>query len=229
MFGSSRPVVIDRYRSRRSGAGLPRWLWLLLFGIAVGAGAVLFVQQRYLPPRLSAAESTALRGSLEQAESEREQLRGNLAEATRQRVAAQADNTNLKAALDTSRADAKSLREAALILVDQLPPDPRGSTVGVRAANFDATGGLLNYDVVLTREGTQDKPLSATVRFVVAGTGAQGTQRSAELPPLTVSIGRFASVRGSLALPENFKPRQTTVNVTDANGQLLGKRVLYVK
>jgi hypothetical protein len=46
MFGSSRPVVIDRYRSRRSRTGLPRWLWLLLFGIVVGAGAVGFVQQR---------------------------------------------------------------------------------------------------------------------------------------------------------------------------------------
>jgi len=229
MFGSSKPVVIDRYRSRRSGAGLPRWLWLLLFGIAAGAGAVLFVQQRYLPPRLSAAESTALRGSFEQADGERDQLRGKLAEVTRQLAAAQANNTSLTANLDASRANAQSLREAALILVDQLPPDPRGGTVSVRAANFEATGGSLNYDVVLTREGAQGEPLSATVRFVVAGTGAQGAQRSAELQPLAVSIGRFASVRGSMPLPENFKPRQTTVNVTDANGQLLGKRVLYVK
>ena len=224
-------MVIDRYRSHRSGAGLPRWLWLLVFGIAVGAGAVLFVQQRYLPPRLSAAESTALRQSFEQADGEREQLRGKLAEASRQLAAAQADNTSLKAALDTSRANAQSLREAALILVDQLPPDPRGGTVGVRAANFEATGGSLNYDVVLTREGAQGKPLSVVVRFVVvvAGTGAQGAQRSAELQPLAVSIGRFASVRGSMPLPENFKPSQATINVTDANGQLLGKRVLYVK
>ncbi len=228
MFGSSRPVVIDRYRSRRSGVGLPRWLWLLLFGVAVGAGAVLFVQQRYLPPRLSAAESTALRGAFEQADGERDQLSGKLAEVTRQLVAAQADNTSLKATLETSRATALSLREAALSLVEQLPPDPRGGAVGVRAATFEAIDGSLNYDVVLTREGA-GKPLSAMVRFVVAGTSAQGAQRSAELQSRAVSIGRFASVRGSVPLPENFKPAQATVSITDANGQLLGKRVLFVK
>lgn len=229
MFGSSRPVVIDRYRSRRSRPGLPGWLWLLLFGIVVGAAAVLFVQQRYLPPRLSGAESAALRQSFEQADSERQQLRGEVAEITRQLAAAQADNKNLKAALQTAQASADELRAAALILVDQLPPDPRGGTVGVRAANFEAAAGVLNYDVVLTREATKGQPLNATVRFVVAGSGANGSQRNVELQPLAVSIGRFASLRGSVPLPDSFKPRQTTINVVDANGQLLGKRVLYVK
>lgn len=229
MFGSSRPVVIDRYRSRRSGARLPRWLWLLLFGIAVGAGGVLFVQQRYLPPRLSPAESTALRQSFEQADSEREQLRGQLADAVRQLAAVQADNKGLKSALDASQANAETLRQAALILVDQLPPDPRAGAVGVRAANFETAGSMLNYEVVLTRERAQGKPLSGTIRFVLAGTGANGLQRSAELQPLAVSIGRFASLRGSVPLPENLKPKQATINVLDANGQLLGKRVLYVK
>ena len=39
----------------------PRWLVLLIGGIAVGAAGVVLVQERYLPPRrLSAAEADLL-------------------------------------------------------------------------------------------------------------------------------------------------------------------------
>ncbi|HJV70446.1 MAG TPA: hypothetical protein VJ693_14915, partial [Ideonella sp.] len=71
MFGRSKPVVFDPYGRRRSRWRMPRWLVLLLVGIVIGGGGVLFVQQRYLPPRLSAEASAALRSSFEQADAER--------------------------------------------------------------------------------------------------------------------------------------------------------------
>ena len=40
----------------------------MVLGIGVGAAAVLYVQERHLPPRLSAADSTRLRQSFERAD-----------------------------------------------------------------------------------------------------------------------------------------------------------------
>src|SRR5439155_11951312 len=54
MFGQSKAVIFEPYGRRRSRRTVPRWLVLLLSGIVVGAGGVVFVQERYLPPRLSA-------------------------------------------------------------------------------------------------------------------------------------------------------------------------------
>ncbi|MBV9889557.1 MAG: hypothetical protein JO090_01555, partial [Rhizobacter sp.] len=51
---------------------------LLLLGIVVGAGSVLFVQERYLPPRLSAEASAQLRDALERADAERQRLQADL-------------------------------------------------------------------------------------------------------------------------------------------------------
>ena len=64
MLGRSRPVEFNPYGRRRSRRRFPRWLLLLLVGVAVGAGGVVLVQERYLPPRLSAEASTRLAGSL---------------------------------------------------------------------------------------------------------------------------------------------------------------------
>ena len=65
LFRSNKPVVFDPYGSRRrSGGPLPRWLVILLAGAALGAGALHYVQQNHLPPRLTPAESQALLESL---------------------------------------------------------------------------------------------------------------------------------------------------------------------
>jgi len=40
MFGKNKPVVFERYGRRRSRWRLPRWLLLLLAGIAIGAEGV---------------------------------------------------------------------------------------------------------------------------------------------------------------------------------------------
>ena len=56
---------------------MPRWLVLLLTGIAIGAAGVIVVQERYLPPRLSATESTELHQSFEQADKDRTRLKAD--------------------------------------------------------------------------------------------------------------------------------------------------------
>ena len=229
MFGRSRPVIFDPY-GRRRRAGPPRWLVLLVLGFALGAIAVLVVQERYLPPRLSADASVKLSSSFEQAQAERERLKGELAQTTQRLATALADKKGLVDALAASRASTERLRDEVSSVVASLPPDPRGGGVEVRAARFTVTSGQLAYDVVLTRERSAGKPLAGVMQLVVAGTSARGADTAVTLSPVALSLGSQQIVRGSLPLPEGFRPRQTTVQVLDrVGGKSLGLRVMLVK
>lgn len=230
MFGSSKPVVFERYGSRRSRWRLPRWLLLLLFGLAAGAGAVVFLQERYLPPRLSAQESASLRTAYTQADTERQDLRAQLTRTRQELEATQAAKRQQDSELAAPRAAAQRLRDDMAALVAALPPDPRGGAVEVRAARFEAQGSGLAYDLVFTRARDAAKPVAALVKLNVAGQNARGTEASVALEPVEASIGAQALLRGSLPLPDGFKPRQVTVQVVErAGGKALGMRVLAVK
>lgn len=230
MFGKSKPVVFEPYGRRRSRRLLPRWLVLLLLGIAMGAGAVVYVQERHLPPRLSAQDAATLRQSFEQAEQERSRLAGELAATAIRLEAALAEKKGLTDELSASRATAEGLRADVAAVVAALPPDPRGGAVEVRAARLNVEGGALAYQVVLTRERANGKPLTGVLQFVLAGQSARGSQATVALKPVPVSVGSHESLQGSLPLPEGFEPRQATLNVLDReDGKRLGMRVLYVK
>lgn len=230
MFGQSKPVVFERYGKRRSGWRLPRWLVLLLLGIAVGAGGVVFVQERYLPPRLSADASSQLRSAFEQADAERQRLQRELGETGKQLATALADKKRQDEELAAPRAVAQRLRDELGAVIGALPPDPRGGVVEVRAGRFTAQGSALAYDVVLTRERAGAAPLPGVMQLSVTGAAARGNETTVNLKPVEVSIGSQQVLRGSLALPEGFRPRQATVQVLDRpGGKPLGMRVMLVK
>ena len=230
MFGRNKPVVFDPYGRRRSGWRLPNWLLLLLIGLAAGAAGVIYVQERYLPPRLSPDESAALRQAFDKADSQRQQLEKDLAGTRKLLDAAVADKTNLTSELATSKTTTERQREDLAAVVAALPPDPRGGGVEVRAGRFTTNGSKIDYDVVLTRTRAGGKPLSGVLQFVVAGEATHGGPNTVSPKPQPVSIGAHEVVRGSLTLPDGFKPQQTTVQVLDREaGRSLGMRVLLVK
>jgi hypothetical protein len=229
MFGRSKPVYIDSWGSRKKRR-VPRWLVLLLLGIAIGVGGVLLVQERYMPPRLSFAETTQLRADYAHAESERQRLQHELDATTRQLGATSGESKSLAGELAASRQTIDRLREGLAFVAEALPPDPRGGAVEVRAARFANAGGKLAYDVLLYRDRAGGKPISAVLQFVVAGDSAKGTPATVTSKPLPVTVNKHDSFGGDLPLPEGFRPRQATVNVLDRpEGKLLGMRVLYVK
>jgi hypothetical protein len=230
MFGRPKPVVFDPYRRQRSRPLVPRWLLLLLVGALIGAGGVLYVQARHLPPRLSAEEASALTQSLESVRAERDRLQGELGETAKKLAAALAEKAHLSEELVVSRATADRLRGEVEAVVAALPPDPRGGPIEVRAARFEAQGADLAYDVVLSRERAGAKPFAGIMHVVLTGDGRRGGEVNVPLPPVEISVGSFQSVRGRASLPEGFKPRLATVNVLDApDGKLYGKRVLNVR
>ena len=228
MFGSSKPIPFHPYGRRRSRAGLPRWLVLLLLGTALGAGGVLYVQERHLPPRLTTEASTQLRTSFEQAEAERQRLQIELA-TTADRLRASLDEKQRLAAEVSTRGEAvQRLRQDIAALVASLPPDPRKTPVAVRAARFEVQGDTLAYNVVLSRERAGANAFGGVMQLVVAGASGRAEDAVA-LDPVPVSVGLYDTVRGSAALPRGFKPRQTTIHVLDkVGGKVVGQRVINV-
>jgi len=204
---------------------------LLLAGAAIGAGGVIAVQERYLPPRLSATASAELRSAYGQADRDRQRLQAELGEAHKRLETTRSEKDGLADALAASRATADRLRDDLGAVVAGLPPDPRRGSVEVRAGQFTAKGAMLNYSVVLMRDSRNgDKPLPCILQLVVAGDSGRAARTTVALAPISLSIGSLEVVRGSLPLPEGFRPRQTTVQVLDrVAGKPLGMRVILVK
>jgi len=231
MFGQSKPVVIDRYASRRSRRRLPSWLGWLLAGGALGAAGVIYVQQEHLAPRLSAAESGRLQAAYTEAQAERTRLAAALTQTQQQLDDALAAQRRAAADLATAQREPNALRRQIEALLDALPPDPRGGAVQVRAARFDVTGdGQLGYDLVLSRAQAGGAAFSGVLQFAVAGKTARGSEATLTLDPVQVHVGRYQIAAGTLALPAGFAPRQATVRVLDRpEGRLMGMRVLNVR
>jgi hypothetical protein len=184
------------------------------------------VQQRLLPPRLSAPEAATLRERLAQAEQDRDRARGDLAATTQRLDAVVAERKALADELAADRERTKNARATEEFLIASLPPDPRGGAVEVRAARLTRQPGALAYEVLLMR-AKGDAPMPAVMQFVVRGISA-GAERYVTLEPIKVSV-TGQSVRGSVPLPDAFTPRQTTIQVLDrVGGKQLGMRVMLV-
>ncbi len=231
MFRRSRAPTFFRHGQRRSRWRLPRWLWLLLLGAALGAGAVVVVQQKVLPPRLTAQASSQLSTAFDVAEAQRVRLAQALTVATAQLTEAQDARQVLTQELAASRTAAERQRGDLAAVVESLPPDPRAGAVAVRALRFVGSGGgQLAYDVVLTREKATARPLAAVMQLVVSGDSARRGETSVTLPPVALALGLHAVLRGTLPLPEGFKPRQVNVRILSGlAGPLLGLRVGLVR
>jgi len=228
MFGSSKPVVLS-YGRQRSRWALPPWLVLLLLGAVAGAAGVIFVQEKHLPPRLSASASTELRNAYEQADAQRQRLTADLAEATKRLDASLTESKRLADELAATRAGTEKLRQDLEFTADALPPDPRGGTIEVRAARFVRKGAGLFYEVALTR-GAGAKPMNAVLQLTITGDGAGPAESRVVSKPLSISVGSHEVARGTQPLPEGFRPRQAAITVLDrAEGRQLGMRVMFVK
>ena len=230
MLGTFKPVAFDPY-GRRTRRRVPRWLILLLTGVVVGAAGVIVVQEKYLPPRLSHSESTKLRADFDQADADRKRLSAELAGTSRRLEATLAENKSLADALAGSRKATESLKQDVSSLVAALPPDPRGGTVEVRAGRFSVEGNQLAYDVVVSRSRAGARPLTGVMQLAVTGDTAAGkADTTVNLPSVPMTVGSHETLRGSLKLPEGFRPKTATVSLLDREGgALLGRRVLYVK
>jgi len=208
---------------------MPRWLILLLFGVALGIGGVIFIQERYLPPRISVEAGERLRGELGSSEAARLGQSKELAETAQRLDASLTEHKKLAGELADSRAAVGRLQEDLKAIVASLPPDPRGGEVEIRAGRFVATGGALDYTVVLShgRAGPAAMPIS--MQYVVSGDTARGGSTTFTAPVQPADVGSTSIQRGTIALPDGMKPREVAIHVLDrSGGRSLGMRVLEV-
>jgi len=95
MLENFKPVAFEPYGRKRSSWRLPSWLVLLVVGVGAGVGGVMVVQERFMPPRLSASEAATLTERLAQAEQDRDRARGDLAATTQRLDAVVAERKSL--------------------------------------------------------------------------------------------------------------------------------------
>jgi hypothetical protein len=222
---AKRPVFKPApYESSRRSRRLPSWLVLLLLGIALGGGGILFLQASYGPKRLSALESQKLTDELTSITLERQGLQTRLDEITRtlegERNEASQTIKSLKGEVSGLKAQIEPMREQLRLFAQTLPYDGKLGPVGISTASFSQArnGGPLSYLVLLMQDKADKPELRGHVEFAVEGRAADGRTQTIQLPPANITLGHYQHVAGQATLPEGFLARRVTVRFMDSTG-----------
>lgn len=219
MFGSRnrhvfKPTAYGTQRQRR----IPRWLVLMVSGVILGAGGLLFLQKSYGPTRLTTEQSEQLQYDLNSTNIEKQRLQSELGQQGRQleTTTAQLTQKTQELAAATEKLDTIDLdidRFAAA-----LPPDPRGTSPGIRAADFRNVDGNLDYLIIVIHDKDKNETFKGTVELVASGRYSNGKAGHVDLPPFDIKFKHYAHVDGKLPLPDHFTAQQITIKIT-AEGQ----------
>jgi hypothetical protein len=218
-LGSNRPTFKPTpYGYTRRSRGIPRWLLLLITGIALGAGGVLFLQRSYGPQRLTVEQSEQLRMDLNTANLENQRL-GTESKALRQELTqAQATSKEQGATVEQLRKHAADMEAGVSSLIAAIPPDPRGTSPGIRSADMVVRDDGLHYQVLLIQElpeGQTEVPnLRGEVKLVGIGTYPNGNTAYVDLNTQPLDMGRYTVISGQTELPKAYRLRQVTIQIT---------------
>ncbi|CFN66193.1 inner membrane protein [Bordetella pertussis] len=230
-FGRSQRQVFKPsvYQPGKRTRRMPRWLVLLLVGIALGAGGVLFLQTNYGPQRLTVEQSEQLHTELSAANLERQRLQTQLDEAIGQRDANKFTHEQLTTDLAQARTRIDTLNQELLLFQDAMPPDPRGGDIGVRSAVFKRQPGQLSYQVLIMRENHAGPAFKGNVTLAIEGNYANGRRGTLTPDPLALDLQRYNNTQGVLPLPDGFTPRSVTIRVLDGQQKQHAMRIYYVR
>lgn len=230
MFGRSQRVFKPSvYQPGQRTRRLPRWLVLLLVGIALGAGGVLFLQTNYGPQRLTVEQSEQLHSELSTANLERQRLQSQLEEATQQRDANKSGHEKLTADLSDARGKIDTLNKELVLFQDAMPADPRGGNLGIRSATFKRAPGLLDYQVLVMREDRQGTPFKGTLTFSIDGTYPNGRAATVTPEGPALNVDRYDYSLGQLKLPDGFTAKVVVLRVLDGAQKQQAMRIYYVR
>ncbi|MER1968837.1 hypothetical protein [Castellaniella sp. GW247-6E4] len=221
-FGSSKrpafkPTPYGYTRQRR---GIPRWLVLLISGIVLGAGGVVFLQRSYGPPRLTAEQSEQLRMDLNSANLEKQQLQTQAKQLRTDLEQARQSLADQTGKLEQLRADHASMEAGVAELIAAIPPDPRGTSPGIRAADMVTRNDRLAYNTLLIQElpegATEAPAFDGAIKLIAAGHYSNGQTVYVDIATLPLHMGRYTQIKGESELPKGFRARQVTVQITAA-------------
>jgi hypothetical protein len=232
MFGSQKQRAFKptAYGASRRPRRIPRWLVLMLTGVVLGAGGLLFLQKSYGPPRLTVEQSEQLHYDLNSANMDKQRLQSELTQHTHDLSTAKATLAAQDKDLTQARAEVESLRKDIQILIDAVPPDPRGTSPGIRAASFRNRDGQLVYEVLLMQSESKPQHFAGIADMTVAGSYSNGRSANIDLDPVSVSLDRYTQLEGQAELPQGFRPRQVTVKIRSEGSQkIVATRTLIVQ
>lgn len=220
MFGSRKrhvfkPTAYGTRRQRR----VPRWLVLMVSGVILGAGGLLFIQTSYGPPRLTAEQSQQLQYDLNSANLEKQRLQSELNQQGRQ-LGEVTEQLNVKTQeLDTVSKELAQMKHDIDVFADALPADPRGTSPGIRAATLRNVDGHLEYRILLIQdEANRDTTFKGELELIAAGRYSNGRSTHVPLPPFEIELGHYTNLEGQIELPEHFTAREVTIQIK-AEGQ----------
>ncbi len=231
MLGSSKRAVFKptAYGSSRRKRRVPRWLVLLLTGIALGAGGLLFLQKSYGPPRLTVEQSEQLHYDLNSANADKQRLQGQLNQTSRDLDDTRQKEGSLDSQVGTLQAKVDKLEKDLALFADAMPPDPRGTSPGIRAAEFTVKDGQLRHFVLIMQDKGKDTEFKGIMEMVAAGRYTNGRNGNVDLPPVTIGLERYAYVDGQSELPAGFNPRQITIRIKpEGSERVSATRTIFV-
>lgn len=230
MFGSSkrqafRPTAYGSSRRR----GIPRWLVLLVTGIVIGAGGLLFLQKSYGPTRLTVEQSEQLHYDLNSANMDKQRLQTQLNQHAQELKDARARIETQDAELERRQAEIDRLNSDVALFTETAPEDPRGTSPGIRAVSFRYAEGQLDYHILVMQDADKAQPFTGEVTLTAAGRYSNGRGGNVELTPFPVSLERYTHLQGTLEVPEGFTPREVTIQIrAEGSDRVSAMRVIRV-
>lgn len=232
MFGSSKRTTFKptAYGSSRRKRRIPRWLLLILTGVVLGSGGLLFLQKSYSPQRLTVEQSEQLHYDLTSANNDKQRLQAELSQQGRELTLARERLESQTKELESSRKELQAIKDHIALFIDAMPPDPRGSSPGVNAASFTSQNDALNYAVLIMQDKDKaDKTFNGTLEMSLNGRYPNGRSGTIELDPINVKLNRYMHLEGTFPIPDGLKPRQVTVKILDSNRRQIATRTLNVR
>lgn len=221
LFGSSNRNTFKPtpYGATRKKRRIPRWLILMLTGIVLGAGGVLFVQKSYGPTLLTVEQAEQLRQDLNSTNLDKQRLQSQL-----NRITHELKDSQDALAQQTKRAtkaeqEVEKLEDDVLLLASAVEPDPRGTSPGIRAADFTNAQGQLNYQLLVMQDSPEAPTFNGVMDFAVAGRYPNGRSTTLDIPVGDVSIGHYAQLAGNVDLPDGFTAKQVTIRIRPGAGE----------
>jgi len=230
MFGSSkrqafRPTAYGSSRRR----GIPRWLVLLLTGIVLGAGGLLFLQKSYGPTRLTVEQSEQLHYDLNSANMDKQRLQTLLNQHIQELKEARARIQSQDAELRQHQPEIDKLTSDIALFAASAPDDPRGTSPGIRAVSFNYADGQLDYHILVMQNLGKTDRYTGEVTLTAAGRYSNGRNGNVELPPFPVSLERYSHLQGTIEMPEGFTPREITIQIRpEGSDRVSAMRVIRV-
>jgi hypothetical protein len=221
MFGSRSKQHVFKptsYGYPRRSRRIPRWLVLMLTGVVLGAGGLLFLQTSYGPQRLTVEQSEQLHRDLNSANMEKQRLQTQVNQQTEELSQLKAQLQSQSDQLRQANEHVVTVNEDLQLFAAAMPPDPRGTSPGIRAASFANADGHLDYRFLVMQDEGKTDTFKGTVELVVSGVYPNGRSANIDLESFDISLERYVHMRGRQELPAGFSARQATVRIKQDGG-----------